>query len=157
MKRSTAVFQITPYSDNLKNQILLVWEQSVKATHDFLSHDDFEDIKLFLSKFDFNLLSVHCLARHNDIVGFIGITDRKIEMLFLSPSYFGKGLGKQLIEFAFEKYQANEVDVNEQNTSAVIFYKKFGFEPYERTEKDDQGRDYPLLRMRLSSIPITTI
>lgn len=151
------MFQTIPYSDKLKSQILSVWEQSVKATHDFLAPNDFEDIKLFLSKFDFNLLHVHCLMNDLEVIGFIGISDRKIEMLFLSPKHVGQGLGKQLIELAFEKHQANEVDVNEQNTNAVNFYKKFGFEPYERTEKDDQGRDYPLLRMRLSSVPVKSI
>lgn len=99
--------------------------------------------------FDFNLLHVHCLMNDFEVVGFMGVSDRKIEMLFLLPNHFGKGLGKQLIEFAFEKYQVNEVDVNEQNINAVSFYRKFGFEPYDRTDKDDQGREYPILKMRL--------
>lgn len=142
-------YQIIPYSDRLKSQILSVWEQSVKATHDFLSTEDFEEIKHFLSMFDFNLLHVHCLMNDFEVVGFMGVSDRKIEMLFLLPNHFGKGLGKQLIEFAFEKYQVNEVDVNEQNINAVSFYRKFGFEPYDRTDKDDQGREYPILKMRL--------
>lgn len=39
--------------------------------------------------------------------------------------------------------------VNEQNLKAIQFYKKYGFETFERTDKDDQGRHYPLLRMKL--------
>lgn len=39
--------------------------------------------------------------------------------------------------------------VNEQNLKAVQFYKKYGVETFERTDKDDQGRHYPLLRMKL--------
>ncbi|RDV12574.1 GNAT family N-acetyltransferase [Pontibacter diazotrophicus] len=47
---------------------------------------------------------------------------------------------------------AMEVDVNEQNTKAVEFYQKLGFETYERTAQDDQGKDYPLLRMKLETV-----
>ena len=47
--------------------------------------------------------------------------------------------------------EAKQMDVNEQNTKAVEFYRKFGFETYERTEKDDEGKGYPLLRMKLET------
>ena len=72
-------------------------------------------------------------------------------MLFLSPEYIGKGLGKKLLNFAIHNLNANQVDVNEENTKAVEFYTKFGFKTYERTDKDDQGKNYPLLRMELKT------
>ncbi|HEY8510792.1 MAG TPA: GNAT family N-acetyltransferase [Cyclobacteriaceae bacterium] len=61
----------------------------------------------------------------------------------------GKGLGRKLMNFAVHELKADKVDVNENNTRAVEFYERFGFDVYERTNKDDQGRDYPLLRMKL--------
>ena len=70
-------------------------------------------------------------------------------MLFIDPAHFGQGLGKKLMNFAVNKLGADKVDVNEQNVKAVEFYKKLRFETYERTDKDDQGRTYPLLRMKL--------
>ncbi len=72
-------------------------------------------------------------------------------MLFFSPEYIGKGLGRKLTDFAISELKADKVDVNEQNTNAVKFYKKLGFKTYERTEKDDQGKEYPLLRMKLET------
>ena len=60
-----------------------------------------------------------------------------------------RGHGKRLMAFALEELHCNLVDVNEQNSAAVKFYRQLGFVPYERTEKDDQGKDYPLLRMKL--------
>jgi putative acetyltransferase len=53
------------------------------------------------------------------------------------------------MNFALGELSADKVDVNEQNIKAVNFYKKSGFEIIERSEKDDQGRNYPLLRMKL--------
>lgn len=70
-------------------------------------------------------------------------------MLFLDPKYIGKGYGKSLMDFAVLNQNANLVDVNEQNTNAKKFYQKYGFEIYERTEKDNLGKDYPILKMKL--------
>ncbi len=72
-------------------------------------------------------------------------------MLFLDPAYSGQGWGTQLTAFAIEQFGVNRVDVNEQNTAAKHFYEKQGFEVVERTEKDDMGKDYPLLRMQLKN------
>jgi putative acetyltransferase len=142
-------FEIKAYDQKHKQQILTVWEQSVLATHDFLTPDDFAEIKELVQTINFNHFQVYCLVEDDFIIGFIGVADKKIEMLFLDPKYFGQGFGKMLLSFAISELAADKVDVNEQNIKAVNFYKKSGFEIIERTEKDDQGRDYPLLKMKL--------
>ena len=115
----------------------------------FLNPSDFEEIKALVQAIDFNLFEVYCLLDADKVFGFIGVADKKIEMLFLLPEYFGSGYGKMLVTFAVQQLGANKVDVNEQNTKATNFYKHLGFETYERSEKDDQGKNYPLLRMKL--------
>ncbi|MCJ0742987.1 GNAT family N-acetyltransferase [Pedobacter montanisoli] len=140
---------IEKYTNEQKKRLLAVWEKSVLATHHFLSTEDFVAIKKLLQNFDFTTLNVYCLNHHAEMIGFIATSAAKIEMLFLSPNYFGKGLGKKLMNFAMSTLNANEVDVNEQNQNAVKFYKSLGFVPFERTEKDDLGKGYPLLRMLL--------
>lgn len=147
-----STFSIEKYHLNYKNQLLAVWEKSVLATHHFLSQEDFVFIKSLLHGMDFEMLNVYCLLDQQKLIGFIGIDEKKIEMLFLDPDYIGKGLGKQLMEFALSAHGATFVDVNEQNPNAVAFYQKFGFTTFERTEKDDLGKDYPLLRMKLASV-----
>ncbi len=145
-------FELLPYSDEFRAQVLKVWEKSVLATHDFLKPADFLSIKDFVKKIDFHAFEVYCLVESKEVGGFLGVADQKIEMLFLSPNFIGKGFGKKLMEFAINHLKTNKVDVNEGNAKAVEFYKKFGFEVYERTEKDDQGGDYPLLRMKLGKL-----
>lgn len=140
--------QIKPYNPNHREQLLSVWERSVIASHSFLSQKDFSIIKANLAAYDFSLTNLHCLMENDRLLGFVGLTNTKIDMLFLDPDYIGKGFGKLLIEFAMEVYHANQVDVNEQNPKALEFYQKFGFEIYERNERDDFGMRYPLLRMR---------
>lgn len=142
--------KINHYKDSYRPQILAVWEKSVLATHHFLSQADFEEIKILVSNIDFSEFQMFCLTDEDSVLGFVGVADRKIEMLFLDPQYFGQGLGKLLLEFAVNDLKANQLDVNEQNETAFKFYQKFGFEIIERTEKDEQGRAYPLLRMKLA-------
>lgn len=113
---------------------------------------DFEEIKELVVNINFNDFKVFCLTNQNSVSGFIGVVDKKVEILFLNPKYFGQGMGRELLTFAVDKLNADKVDVNEQNTKAIKFYQKFGFETFERTDKDDQGRDYPLLRMKLFAV-----
>ncbi|WP_040280323.1 GNAT family N-acetyltransferase [Psychroserpens damuponensis] len=149
MKTINSKIQIEPYQEKYREQLLAVWEASVLATHKFLKPSDFKAIKSIVKTIDFSVFGVFCLMDGNKLLGFIGVIDAKVEMLFISPKHFGLGYGKRLMRFAMSFLNANKVDVNEQNTSAVGFYKALGFETYERTEKDDQGKDYPLLRMKL--------
>lgn len=145
-------FKIEAYTDNDREELLNVWEKSVMATHNFLKEIDFKEIKTLVQAINFNHFEVYCLKQNNKVVGFIGVSDQKIEMLFLLPEYTGKGLGRKLTVFAFSELKADKVDVNEQNTNAVTFYEKLGFRTYQRTDHDDQGKEYPLLRMKLTLV-----
>jgi putative acetyltransferase len=143
---------IQRYRHSDREQILKVWERSVAATHHFLDPGDFEEIRKLVHGIDFDQFEVYCLKEDKEVVGFIGLADRKIEMLFLSPDHFGKGFGRKLVEFAVSAHQTDSVDVNEQNRDAVEFYEKLGFMAYERRETDDLGFEYPLLRMSLDRV-----
>ena len=126
-----------------------VWEQSVKATHLFLSESEIEEIKPCLPA---ALKGVPHLIVAKDEggapIGFMGIGNQKIEMLFISPDFRGKGIGKKLILHGVETLSVNEVTVNEQNPQAIGFYEHMGFAVYKRTQTDEDGRPYPLLYMK---------
>lgn len=82
-------------------------------------------------------------------IAFMGIDDRKLEMLFIDPREQGKGLGRKLLEHGITNYGVKEVVVNEQNPQAKGFYEHMGFKVYERSEIDEQGNPYPILFMKL--------
>lgn len=79
----------------------------------------------------------------------MGIEERKLEMLFVSPQYRGMGIGKQLLQYGIKNYSVSELGVNEQNPSAKGFYEHMGFQVYKRTDRDEQGNPYPILCMQL--------
>lgn len=81
--------------------------------------------------------------------GFAGSQDGKLEMLFVAPEARGRGVGRALLAHAVEHARVRTLDVNEQNPQAVGFYRHMGFSVFGRTDTDDQGAPYPLLRMRL--------
>lgn len=142
---------------NIKNQnlsliekLIDVWEKSVRETHLFLSNKEIDEIKNFVPM---ALKLVPHLIIESDANGvpiaFMGIDDRKLEMLFIDPRERGKGLGRKLLEHGITNYGVKEVVVNEQNPQAKGFYEHMGFKVYERSEKDEQGNPYPILFMKL--------
>lgn len=144
------IVEISNRTSTLINELLKVWEDSVKSTHTFLSIKEIESIKEYVPQ-ALNEVS-HLIVvedKNNMPIAFMGIEDRKIEMLFVKNSERGKGLGKQLLDYGIKKYNANEVTVNEQNFNAKGFYEHMGFKTYKRSNLDEQGNPYPILYMKL--------
>lgn len=134
----------------LIEQLLNVWESSVKATHLFLSESEIENIKKYVPQALKEIPFLIIAENENQIpIGFMGIVEQHLEMLFISPEERGKGLGKELLKYGIKKYSINDLAVNEQNPLAKGFYEHMGFEVYKRTACDEQGNPYPLLYMRL--------
>lgn len=128
--------------------MLEIWEASVRASHRFLTE---EDIGSLYPQAEDAVRQIETLWVMQDgprPVGFMGVQERKIEMLFLHPDYFRKGLGKIFVELAFRDLNVEYVDVNEQNPDAVKFYERMGFRTFHRDATDDQGNPFPILRMK---------
>ena len=124
-----------------------IWESAVLNTHDFLKLEDFLFYKKNLPTY-FQYVSLYGFEQNSRLVGFIGIAEGNIEMLFVHNDCRGKGIGKRLVAYAIEKLQACKVDVNEQNTQAVGFYQHMGFSVVNRSEIDAEGKAYPILHMQ---------
>lgn len=132
-------------------QLINLWKDSVIATHHFLPAEEIYKLTPFVAQALASIETLLLCYSSNEITGFIGIQDRKIEMLFVSPHHFRNGIGKHLISLAINEYQAIFVDVNEENTEAYNFYKSIGFSTFARLELDDFGNPYPILQMQLAS------
>lgn len=125
-----------------------IWERSVKATHSFLKEEDFDEIKAALIPDYFPNVELWAILDSGMYVGFLGLSPTTIEMLFIDSDRRGQGYGSALIEFAKQR-GATKVDVNEQNPSALYFYKAKGFRTISRDETDEAGRPYPILHLSL--------
>lgn len=99
----------------LLQKLLNLWEQSVRATHLFLSEAEILRIREYVPQ---ALAGVpHLILAENaagEPAGFMGIDGNRLEMLFLAPESRGHGLGRAMLEFGIQTFEAREVTVNEQ-------------------------------------------
>ena len=147
------ITEIRERDETLCGQLLAVWEESVRATHLFLSEEDIirlrQQVVPALKQIQHLLTAVD--GRGNPI-GFMGIQEDSLEMLFLHPQNRGKGLGKQMLQLAVDNYGVRKLCVNEQNPAAQNFYEHMGFTVERRSEYDDFGNPFPILHMVLKKI-----
>jgi putative acetyltransferase len=134
-------------------RLIELWEASVRATHDFLAEQDLVELKPLILEQYFAAVEL-TVAKDTDaqILGFIGVSEGNIEMLFIAPESRGLGVGKLLTCYAINCQQATRVDVNEQNEQALGFYQHLGFSVIGRSPQDGQGKPYPLLHMELTAV-----
>ena len=131
-------------------ELLSVWENSVRATHDFISEDDIAFFKPIILEQAFPVTTLKCVkSKGGDILGFVGVVEDKIEMLFILDAQRGKGIGSILLRYAISQLGASKLDVNEQNPLAVQFYQHMGFKTISRSPLDDMGKPFPILHLSL--------
>ncbi|MCX4335087.1 MAG: GNAT family N-acetyltransferase [Bacteroidales bacterium] len=129
-------------------KLVEIWEDSVRSSHTFLADDDITEIREKLTSLYFPSVKMFVAVYEDEIVGFMGLSGCKIEMLFISTGRQKAGTGRRFIELAKDK-GCRFVDVNEQNTGALSFYQKCGFKIISRDETDDAGRPFPILHLSL--------
>ena len=133
------------------DDLLVLWEASVRATHDFLSESDIAYLRPIVRNQALPALTLRAARNDNGkAVGFIGVAERSVEALFVLPDEFGKGIGKALMRHAEEQLGVSKVDVNEQNPSALGFYEHLNYRIVGRSPLDAQGRPFPILHLEKS-------
>lgn len=149
MEADMKIVEVKERSPDLIKGLLEVWENSVRATHLFLSDSEIQSIKKYVPQALNEVL--HLLIAEDESgrpVAFMGVETGSLEMLFIAPEERGKGLVKRLIQYGIKNYSVEKLTVNEQNPQAKGFYEHMGFQVYKRTDLDEQGNPYPLLYMR---------
>lgn len=130
--------------------VVELWEASVRATHHFLKEEDILYFKPLILNHYLDAVQLSCIRDNTGVIlGFQGVAEENLEMLFIHPDQRGKGIGKALLEHAVKKLGITKVDVNEQNDQALGFYQHYGFEVISRSELDSSGKPYPILHMEL--------
>ncbi|MHA7135158.1 GNAT family N-acetyltransferase [Oerskovia turbata] len=126
-----------------------VWRSAVRATHDFLAQADFERIEAALASDYLPAVELLVAERDGRVVGFAGVVEDGLEMLFVADEARGAGVGSALLAEAVARHGVTRVDVNEQNEGALGFYVSRGFREVGRSPLDSDGRPYPILHLRL--------
>ncbi|WP_433884871.1 acetyltransferase [Pseudomonas vranovensis] len=131
-------------------QLLDLWLRSVRATHHFLQASDIDALLPQLRDVYLPAVELWVAVDAEDRpLGFIGLNETHVEMLFIDPDLRGQGIGRALLDYAHDSRDTLSVDVNEQNPQAVGFYLHYGFVQTGRSPLDGEGRPFPLLHMSL--------
>ena len=129
-------------------RLIEIWRDAVDATHDFLTREDRmaieEEVRSFLPAAPLWI----AVDRGDRPLGFMLLDGSSMEALFIDPAHRGRGVGRMLVEHALTLRPTLTTDVNEQNAQAVGFYERMGFVRTGRSDRDGQGRAYPLIHLR---------
>ncbi|MCL6741424.1 acetyltransferase [Sphingomonas sp. RB56-2] len=131
------------------NRVVSIWRDAVDATHHFLTVSDRLAIDVAVRDFLPSAPMMLWVDDHDVAVGFMILTEFRMEALFVDPSKHGMGIGRRFVEYALERHPTITTEVNEQNHQARRFYDGVGFETVGRSELDEEGRPYPLLHLQL--------
>ncbi len=140
---------VSPVHEADYDRVTEVWEASVRATHDFVAESDI----VFFRPIVRDVLPHVPLACVRDaagqVIGFVGVSNHHIEMLFIHPDWRGQGIGRLLLTHAIQHMGGTSLDVNEQNEQAVDFYLNMGLIVVGRSDVDGMGKPYPLLHLKV--------
>lgn len=68
-------------------KLVEIWENSVRSSHTFLAEDDITEIREKLTSLYFPSVKMFVAVYEDEIVGFMGLSGCKIEMLFISTGW----------------------------------------------------------------------
>ncbi len=142
---------VRPFAAPDRDAVVDIWERAVRATHHFLTEADIEFYRPLVRDQYLDLVEVFvAVSPEMGIVGFLGLSGAKVEMLFVAPEHHGMGWGRRLLDHGRRLHSALTVDVNEQNSAAHAFYLHYGFTETGRSPLDHSGRPFPLIHLGLT-------
>lgn len=140
-----------------RDRLVDIWWRSARATHHFLSEAELGVLLPEVRALRLETLQTRVLCSpDSEAIGFLVMEGNAIEALFIVPEWRGRGGGRLLVNEARRVAGRLTVEVNEQNTAALGFYRAEGFQIVRRSATDRAGRAYPLLHLE-ESRPVGSI
>lgn len=149
-----AHISIIPFESSMLDSLLRVWEDSVRNSHFFLKDSDITQIQEEVKAAFKSLQNILVAKVGDEFAGFIGVSEKSIEMLFVSPKFshigFGRALMCEAIDAFFVRQNEIFVDCNEENKKGLSFYQKLGFMQRSRSKTDSKGRNFPIIHFSIT-------
>jgi putative acetyltransferase len=88
------IYKIDSISKEDFPEVVAVWEASVRATHHFLKEEDIEYFRPLILNTYLHAVELRCVRNEeNQIIGFSGVAEQNLEMLFVHPWHVKKEWG----------------------------------------------------------------
>lgn len=85
------IMEVKERTPMLVEQLLAVWEDSVRATHLFLSDEEINNIKPYVPQAIEGVARLYMATEAGQPVAFMGTENGSLEMLFIASAERGKG------------------------------------------------------------------
>lgn len=95
--------EIIKLNQSTEQELLTIWESSVRATHKLLNNDEILQIRNYVPQAFKQVEHLLIIIDHEQIKGFMGINDQKVEMLFIDAQTRSKGYGSKLLNYGMQK------------------------------------------------------
>lgn len=81
-------------------RLVEIWLRAVRATHHFLQASDIDALLPQLRDVYLHAVELWVAVDPEDTpLGFIGLAEHHVEMLFIDPDLHGRGIGRALLDF----------------------------------------------------------
>ena len=86
------------------------------------------------------------------VVGFVGVDEDYLAWLYVDPSHYGKGIGRELLRMGIREIgEGAWTIVLDGNKSAISLYESEGFQEISRFNGDNNG--YPVTCIKMKRLP----
>ena len=127
------------------NRIADIWLDTNLKAHSFISaqywESNYELVTEMLSQAE-----VYVYEDGQKIQGFIGLSDKYIEGIFVSEKMQSQGIGKLLLNYIKDRKDVLRLNVYQKNIRAIHFYQREGFEiQCEGLDEATGEKDYVMI------------
>jgi putative acetyltransferase len=120
--------------------VVAIWRAASDMAHPFLTSDfqaaEAENVRHVYPKF----AEIWVKQMSGEVVGFIALIGNEVGAIFLAPRLHGKGIGRELMEFAVARKGAVTVQVFKDNAIGRRFYDRYGLVPTGETIHAETGQ-----------------
>ncbi len=118
---------------------MAVWDAAVREAHPFLPESFIQAERAALTEQYFPATETW-VADRLGILGFVSVLrGNEIAGLFVTPSEQGRGIGRRLLDAVVKPGEPMMVEVYEPNLEARVFYRRYGFEIFDRRLDEETG------------------
>ena len=135
------------------DKVMDIWMKSTIKAHDFISKEYWQNNYNTVKEVYIPMSETFVYKDVQGIKGFISVINNEfIGALFVDIDFQGKGIGKQLIDYAVSKYGKLQLAVYKENKKSVEFYINRGFKIIEEQINDDSKHVEYIMEKSLSRI-----
>lgn len=140
---------IRKLGDKDTNKIMNIWLNSTIKAHDFIDKNYWENSYNTVKNIYIPMSETFVYEEDNCIKGFISIINNEfIGALFVDINEQGVGIGKELINYAINKYKKLILAVYKENKNSVNFYLNRGFKIIKEQINEDSGYSEYLMEIK---------